>query len=108
MKLTFSTCVKTTSLHIFYYNNFLLFILVLSYLYIIFIFNIISYYSLLISEFQVCNDLGQNWFESGVSENAVSGHIQFIIPGETPCFAVSRTRACHLSQVYRFIEAYVC
>lgn len=35
----------------------------------------------------VCNDLGQNWFESGVSENAVSGHIQFIIPGETPCFA---------------------
>ena len=25
--------------------------------------------------------------ESGVSENAVSGHIQFIIPGETACFA---------------------
>lgn len=36
-----------------------------------------------------CNELGQNWFESGVSENAVSGHIQFIIPGETACFAVS-------------------
>ncbi|XP_011632479.1 ubiquitin-like modifier-activating enzyme 5 [Pogonomyrmex barbatus] len=34
-----------------------------------------------------CNELNQNWFESGVSENAVSGHIQFIIPGETACFA---------------------
>lgn len=34
-----------------------------------------------------CNELGQNWFESGVSENAVSGHIQFLIPGETSCFA---------------------
>ncbi|KAL3853959.1 hypothetical protein ACJMK2_013250 [Sinanodonta woodiana] len=34
-----------------------------------------------------CNELGQKWFESGVSENAVSGHIQFIIPGETSCFA---------------------
>lgn len=27
--------------------------------------------------------------ESGVSENAVSGHIQFIKPGKTACFAVS-------------------
>ncbi|KAI5632062.1 thiF family domain-containing protein [Phthorimaea operculella] len=35
-----------------------------------------------------CNELNQRWFESGVSENAVSGHIQFIIPGETACFAV--------------------
>ncbi|XP_059049651.1 ubiquitin-like modifier-activating enzyme 5 [Achroia grisella] len=34
-----------------------------------------------------CNELNQNWFESGVSENAVSGHIQLIIPGETACFA---------------------
>ncbi|CAG5130394.1 unnamed protein product, partial [Candidula unifasciata] len=34
-----------------------------------------------------CNELGQAWFESGVSENAVSGHIQFIIPGDTSCFA---------------------
>lgn len=34
-----------------------------------------------------CNELGQNWIESGVSENAVSGHIQFILPGETACFA---------------------
>ncbi len=38
---------------------------------------------------QACNELGQTWIESGVSENAVSGHIQFIIPGETSCFAVS-------------------
>lgn len=34
-----------------------------------------------------CNELGQKWIESGVSENAVSGHIQFISPGETSCFA---------------------
>ncbi|GBP76898.1 Ubiquitin-like modifier-activating enzyme 5 [Eumeta japonica] len=34
-----------------------------------------------------CNELNQKWFESGVSENAVSGHIQFIAPGETACFA---------------------
>ena len=34
-----------------------------------------------------CNELRQNWFESGVSENAISGHIQFIKPGETACFA---------------------
>ncbi|XP_048510366.1 ubiquitin-like modifier-activating enzyme 5 isoform X2 [Athalia rosae] len=33
-----------------------------------------------------CNELNQKWFESGVSENAVSGHIQFIIPGESACF----------------------
>lgn len=35
-----------------------------------------------------CNELNQRWFESGVSENAVSGHIQLIVPGETACFAV--------------------
>lgn len=34
-----------------------------------------------------CNELNQKWFESGVSENAVSGHIQFIVPGVTACFA---------------------
>lgn len=37
---------------------------------------------------QACNHLGLPWFESGVSENAVSGHIQFVNPGETACFAV--------------------
>lgn len=36
-----------------------------------------------------CNELDQVWMESGVSENAVSGHIQLLIPGETACFAVS-------------------
>jgi len=35
-----------------------------------------------------CNELGLNWFESGVSENAVCGHIQYIVPGESACFAV--------------------
>jgi len=34
-----------------------------------------------------CNELKQTWIESGVSENAVSGHIQVIKPGETACFA---------------------
>ena len=38
---------------------------------------------------RACNELNMNWFESGVSENAVSGHIQFIKPGETSCFEVS-------------------
>lgn len=33
-----------------------------------------------------CNELNLNWMESGVSENAVSGHIQFIKPGELACF----------------------
>ncbi|KAJ8976968.1 hypothetical protein NQ317_018058 [Molorchus minor] len=34
-----------------------------------------------------CNEFNLTWFESGVSENAVSGHIQYICPGETACFA---------------------
>lgn len=34
-----------------------------------------------------CNELNIIWFESGVSENAVSGHIQLLKPGETACFA---------------------
>ncbi|XP_065834446.1 ubiquitin-like modifier-activating enzyme 5 [Oscarella lobularis] len=34
-----------------------------------------------------CNELKINWMESGVSENAVSGHIQLIKPGQTACFA---------------------
>merc|ERR1719228_2305525 len=36
---------------------------------------------------KACNELGQTWFESGVSENAVSGHIQFLKPGKLACFA---------------------
>jgi len=35
---------------------------------------------------QACNELGQVWMESGVSEDAVSGHIQMIKPGELACF----------------------
>ncbi|XP_050422016.1 ubiquitin-like modifier-activating enzyme 5 [Adelges cooleyi] len=34
-----------------------------------------------------CNELSLKWFESGVSENAVCGHIQYIVPGESACFA---------------------
>ncbi|VDP31048.1 unnamed protein product [Heligmosomoides polygyrus] len=34
-----------------------------------------------------CNEENQIWMESGVSENAVSGHIQYIEPGRTACFA---------------------
>lgn len=33
-----------------------------------------------------CNELDQVWYESGVSEDAMSAHIQLIIPGETACF----------------------
>jgi len=29
----------------------------------------------------------QTWMESGVSENAISGHIQYLEPGRTACFA---------------------
>lgn len=35
---------------------------------------------------QVCLELEQVWMESGVSEDAVSGHIQLIIPGQTACY----------------------
>jgi len=35
---------------------------------------------------KACLELGLPWMESGVSENAMSGHIQFIKPGETACF----------------------
>ena len=38
--------------------------------------------------------------ESGVSENAVSGHIQFLLPGETACFAVSSFFSIHLTIVF--------
>ena len=35
---------------------------------------------------QACNELNQVWMESGVSEDAVNGHIQLILPGRTACF----------------------
>lgn len=34
-----------------------------------------------------CNEIGQTWFESGVSEDAMSGHVQLIEPGRLACFA---------------------
>eukprot|EP00735_Rhodelphis_limneticus_P011428 TRINITY_DN451_c0_g1::TRINITY_DN451_c0_g1_i1::g.2481::m.2481 TRINITY_DN451_c0_g1::TRINITY_DN451_c0_g1_i1::g.2481 ORF type:complete len:410 (-),score=92.58,sp/A7MAZ3/UBA5_BOVIN/59.59/2e-157,ThiF/PF00899.16/8.1e+02,ThiF/PF00899.16/2e-35,Saccharop_dh/PF03435.13/0.012,2-Hacid_dh_C/PF02826.14/0.029,NAD_binding_7/PF13241.1/0.14,FAD_binding_3/PF01494.14/0.082,Shikimate_DH/PF01488.15/0.32,Shikimate_DH/PF01488.15/1.8e+03,MoeZ_MoeB/PF05237.8/0.27 TRINITY_DN451_c0_g1_i1:28-1257(-) len=36
---------------------------------------------------KACNELHQHWMESGVSEDAVSGHIQNMIPGKLACFA---------------------
>lgn len=35
---------------------------------------------------QICNEVDQVWFESGVSEDTLSSHIQVMIPGETACF----------------------
>lgn len=35
---------------------------------------------------KACNKLNQIWMESGVAETAVSGHIQWLIPGVTACF----------------------
>ena len=35
----------------------------------------------------ICNIHDQIWFESGVSEDALSCHYQIMIPGETACFA---------------------
>lgn len=35
---------------------------------------------------RACTELDMIWIESGVSEDALSGHIQLIIPGETACF----------------------
>lgn len=34
-----------------------------------------------------CNELNQVWMESGVSEDAVSGHIQLLAPGKLACFS---------------------
>lgn len=34
-----------------------------------------------------CNELDQAWMESGVSEDAVSGHIQLLEPGKLACFS---------------------
>ena len=35
---------------------------------------------------QACNELRTVWMESGVSEDAMSGHIQWLIPGKLACF----------------------
>ena len=47
--------------------------------------------------------------ESGVSENAVSGHIQLVKPGETACFAVRKnnsSRTCLLSFLVKFLPIF--
>lgn len=46
-----------------------------------------------------CNELSLKWFESGVSENAVCGHIQYIVPGESACFAVIYSKTIVLISV---------
>jgi ubiquitin-like modifier-activating enzyme 5 len=35
----------------------------------------------------VCNELRLTWFESGVSEDALSGHVQLIVPGVFACYS---------------------
>lgn len=55
---------------------------------------------------QACNELKQTWFESGVSENAVSGHIQFIQPGVTACFAVSFSFCFFSCPCYNFFNIF--
>ncbi|KAL0238812.1 hypothetical protein PCE1_004503 [Barthelona sp. PCE] len=35
---------------------------------------------------RACIALNQVWYESGVSESAVSGHISLVLPGVLPCF----------------------
>lgn len=40
-----------------------------------------------VNALQICLELNQTWVESGVSEDAVSGHIQLLQPGRTACFA---------------------
>lgn len=49
-----------------------------------------------------CNEENQIWMESGVSENAVSGHIQYIEPGKTACFAVSEVSSLKSKQMFIF------
>ena len=36
---------------------------------------------------EACNETNHVWMESGVSEDALNGHIQTLIPGRTACFA---------------------
>lgn len=45
--------------------------------------------------------------ESGVSENAVSGHIQLIIPGETACFAVWPQFKYVLFYIEKMLNSYI-
>mmetsp|Transcript_4853 Transcript_4853/g.4052 ORF Transcript_4853/g.4052 Transcript_4853/m.4052 type:complete len:369 (+) Transcript_4853:64-1170(+) len=55
-----------------------------------------------------CNELSQIWMESGVSEDAVSGHIQLIIPGETACFACAKPLAVVEDNEHKIKREGVC
>lgn len=45
--------------------------------------------------------------ESGVSENAVSGHVQLVKPGETACFAVRKSSTSSTHVFLRFHDQFV-
>ncbi|KAG0489857.1 hypothetical protein HPP92_006720 [Vanilla planifolia] len=45
---------------------------------------------------QACNELNQTWMESGVSEDAVSGHIQLLVPGKQLVLHVPHPWLLHL------------
>ncbi|EAR89006.1 ubiquitin-like modifier-activating enzyme (macronuclear) [Tetrahymena thermophila SB210] len=55
-----------------------------------------------------CNELDQIWFESGVSEDAMSAHIQIMIPGETACFACATPLAVVESNEHTIKREGVC
>ena len=82
-------CVR--NLYIYIYNIYIYMYIYIIYYIIDWILCYIRSYLYFLPFLQVCNEICQTWFESGVSENAVSGHIQLVKPGETACFAVSVT-----------------
>lgn len=50
------------------------------------VFSCVDNYEARVAISKACNMLDKPWFESGVSESAVSGHVQFMLPGRTACF----------------------
>ncbi len=50
---------------------------------------------------QLCAKHGQPWFESGVSEDALSSHVQLIVPGQTACFGCAMPLAASEGTVTR-------
>ena len=57
---------------------------------------------------KACNELDQTWMESGVSENAVSGHIQLIVPGRSACFSVFILHNSVLIRHEKYLFILVC
>ena len=47
---------------------------------------------------RACLALNQGWFESGVSEDALNGHIQLMVPGRTPCYECAPPLTLHSPQ----------